>query len=61
MNAFQFEVALLHSGSLVDSASIMQMFLKDDGRMAKREGLAPYCILDHLYNRKWRRGKTFFS
>ena len=28
-----------------DSASIMQMFLKDDSRMAKREGLAPCCIL----------------
>ena len=45
MNAFQFEVALFHAGSLVDSASIMQLSLKDDGRLAKREGLAPGCIL----------------
>ena len=45
VNAFQFEVALLHAGSLVDSASIMQLSSKDDGRMAKREGLASYCIL----------------
>ena len=38
-----------------DSASIMQLSLKDDGRMAKREGLAPCCILvaNFYWNFSW--------
>ena len=57
VNAFH---SLLHAGSLVDSASIMQMLVKDDGRMAKREGLAPYCILDHLGIGNGREEHHFF-
>ena len=36
-----------------DSASIMQLSLKDDGRMAKREGLAPCCILVAIFSWWW--------